>query len=135
MRVFGIGLLVAISVSFAAPSFAERTGNHETPLLQFSPKHSTDLGRDIPLTRLISPSMQWSQMEMDSLKAEGLNSSLPYAYTAELVIKSDMIRSYKSAEEAQVSQNMAGKYRPINALLILLAGLTMWCGLSFQRKH
>jgi len=79
--------------------------------------------------------MQWSQLEIDRLKAEGLNAGLSYTYTAEMMVKSDLIRSFNVAEIDRQPAPQPGKYRSTQALLMLLAGLTMWVGLSFQRRY
>ncbi len=136
MRVFGLGLLAALVLSFSPTADAGRIAEGPSTALEHTTTLSVDLGHDIALGALISPAMQWSQLEIDSVKAEGLNSSLPFAYTAELAMKSDFIKSYNVPQLEQTALPFGtGKYRSSVGLLMLLAGLTMWVGLSLQRKY
>ena len=134
MRAFGFGLLASVCLSATSAHAGLITDGPETAR-HVPPQISVELSSDISLRNLISPSMQWSQLEIDSLKAEGLNAGLPYTYTAEMMVKSDLIHSFNVAQIEQSPPPQTGKYRHVVALLILLAGFTMWVGLSFQRRY
>jgi|GEM_PF-2769358 len=136
MRMFGLGLLAAMCLSFPQVAEASRIIDGPSTTLQNAPDISVDLKRDVALNALISPAMQWSQLEIDSVKAEGLNSSLPFAYTAEMAMKSELIHSYNVAQiPASAAPFNNSTYRSTLGMLMLLAGFTMWLGLSFQRRY
>lgn len=136
MRVVGLGLLAVGFMTMASSANAGRVSEGPATALEATPEISVELGNEIALGNLISPSMLWSQLEIDNLKAEGLNSSLPYSYTAELAVKSDLIRSFHVAQTEQMAP--PHNHRSNDALvgfLMLTAGFTMWFGLTLQRKY
>ncbi len=135
MRVLILALLSAFYVSLSAPALASLSQSqdmiHTAPTTQLP----QTLDRKIALSNLVSPSMQWSQLEMDSLKADGFNAGLPYAYNAEVAIKSDMIKSFNVAQVAQPQSQRFNTLRALTSLLIGMAGFAMWFGLALQRNR
>ena len=134
MRAFGSGLLTSFFVLFAMSANAGLVTEDSSTKLDYSPQISSSIETTIPLSNLVSPSMQWSQLEMDSLKAEGFRAGLPYAYSAETAIKSDLIHSFNVAQIEMTYANSNHSFRAITALLIFTAGVAMWAGLTLQRK-
>lgn len=135
MRAYGLGLLASFVILSAGSVHASLVSDGNATALDFSPKISSKIETSIPLSNLISPSMQWSQLEMDSLKADGLNAGLPYAYSAEVTVKSDLIHSFNVAQVEMQSRPVRGNSNLLTSVLMFTAGVAMWFGLSIQRKH
>lgn len=89
-----------------------------------------ELSWRLPLNELMSPSMQWTQLELDSLKAAGLNAGVSYALSAEAVVKA----SINTSRPSNLGHTPIPDYRTYLASLIFLSGLTMWMGLIVQRR-
>ncbi len=135
MRAIVFGLVAAVCLSFAPTAHAAPHADGPATAVDHTPSLSTELAFEIPLGNLISPSMQWSHLELDSIKAAGLNSGTPYASSADMMVKSDLIRSFNVAQIERPAPARNPHYRYLNGLLMLAAGLTMWVGLSMQRRY
>lgn len=135
MRVVSLAFVSAFCLSVSAPALASVSQGPEMIDTAPTEQLSQTLDRRISLSNLVSPSMQWSQLEMDSLKADGFNAGLPYAMNAETVVKSDMIKSFNVAQVAQADAQKSGYLRALTSLLIGAAGFAMWFGLALQRNR
>lgn len=135
MRTFVYGLLAVFLAVVSLPAHAARTTDTIQLRQNHEPRFSYALEQEIALSQLVSPSMLWSQLEMDSLKAEGLNVGLPYAYSAETVIKSDLIRSFNVAQVESAKPQSFAHLKPLTFLMMFAAGFVMWLGLAVSRKY
>ena len=135
MRQFGYGLLTAVMVLFSLPANAALPSDTLLTQQGPAPSLSSEINQDIPLSQLVSPSMMWSHLEMDRLKSEGLNAGLPYAYSAEAAVKSDIIRSFGVAQVEKPASQSFAHLKPLTFLMMLAAGFVMWLGLAMSRKY
>ena len=135
MRFVSVGCLAAAAVCCVSLSQAH-TSQEIAPLK--APVDATigaSLFRNIALGDLVSPQMSWSQLRLDSMKAQTLFINPSYASTTPEKLKPGTVHKLSSAQGTQVPAYQGESFKALTGFMMLAAGFVMWCGLFFQRRY